>query len=41
MGNMFKGNREEDYILELIKLSNDTLSTEVIYDIMMKTNCKF
>lgn len=39
MGNIFKSSSEEDFILDLIALSNDTLSSEVVYDIMMKTSC--
>ncbi|OMJ73279.1 hypothetical protein SteCoe_28061 [Stentor coeruleus] len=37
MGNILRSNTEEDYILQLITLSNDTISSETIYDIMMKT----
>lgn len=40
MGNLCSGKQEEDFILDLIGLSNDTLTSEIIYDIMMKTNCK-
>lgn len=39
MGNILRSNTEEDYILQLITLSNDTISSETIYDIMMKTSC--
>ena len=41
MGNIFKGQHEEDFVLELITLSNDILTSEMIYDIMMKTCCTF
>jgi hypothetical protein len=39
MGNLLKPNHEEDLVIELITLSNDTLTTEQIYDIMMKSSC--
>jgi hypothetical protein len=40
MGNLLKSNHEEDLIVQLIMLSNDTITTEQAYEIMMKTSCK-
>lgn len=39
MGNTFKSHTEEDMIMELITISNDTLTAETIYDAIMKSNC--
>lgn len=41
MGNLLKSHHEEDLIVQLVTLSNDTVSTEQAYDIMMKTSCRF
>lgn len=41
MGNLLKSRHEEDLIVQLVTLSNDTVSTEQAYDIMMKTSCNF
>jgi hypothetical protein len=40
MGSILKRQNEEDFVLDLITLSNDTITIETIYDIMMKTSCK-
>ncbi|CAG9319436.1 CNB1_1 [Blepharisma stoltei] len=38
MGNAFRSQTEEDYIMELILLSNNSITAEEIYDTIMKTN---
>jgi hypothetical protein len=39
MGTMLSSNTEEEFVTKLINLSNSTLSSEMVYQIMMKSGC--